>query len=324
MSLTVEQHEARRGGVGGSDVGAIVGVDPYRTVWDVWQSKVLAPKPQEDNADTLRGKLGEPVAAKEYARRYEVTVTPAPESMVHPDYPFMRGTPDYLIETPDGPVPLEIKCPRVAAFYEMKAEGLKKPYILQLQHYLAIGGWDRGVFAIWCGEYSDLYAFEMARDPDITRYLIETERRFWEEYVLPRKQPPAPLPEPTGYPRVPGDAELREDAEWRQAAEAYIHHYYEAKEAEQFRAEAEAKLLEAMGDATHITGAGVAVKRYATTSQRRWNSKRFLAAYRLWLLEGRDHEEPPDPDDEDFYAHTQPSDKTDVRVTVPEEVLTDA
>lgn len=323
MSLTAEQKEARRAGVGGSDAGAIVGIDPYRTIWDVWESKVLPPKPDVETGDILRGTLGEPVAASEYARRYDATIIPAPENMVHPEYSFMRGNPDRLIVTDGGEVPLEIKCPRIPRFYEMKDQGLSRRYILQLHHYMAVGGWDRGVFAIWCGEYADLYAFEVARDEDIIRYLVETERRFWEDYVLPRKQPPHPLPEPTSYPSVPGEAEVRVDEQWRDAAEAYVHFHYEAEEANTFLAEAEAKLLEAMGDATHVVGEGVAVKRYSTASQRRWQAKRFLAAYKLWIQEGQEGE-PPDPEDEDFYIHTQPSDRTKVKVLVPEEGLADA
>jgi len=319
MSLTAEQLEERRKGVGGSDVGALLGLDPYRTIWDVWESKVLPPKPQEDNADTLRGKLGEPVAAAEYARRYGVEVVPAPEGMVHPELAIMRGNPDRLIVTPEGPIPLEIKCPRIAKFYEMKEGGLSEPYILQLQHYMAVGGWERGVFAIWCGEYSDLYAFEMARDEDIVRYLVETERRFWEEYVIPRKQPPHPLPEPTLYPNVLGEAEWREDNAWREAAQAYTHFHYEAEEAVRFRQEAEERLLAEMGEeSTHVTGAGVSVKRSSTSPQRRWNAKRFKAAYRLWLQEGMENE-PPDPEDDDFYYQTQPRDRVDIKVLVPEE-----
>lgn len=324
MSLTPEQLEARRAGVGGSDTGAIVGIDPYRTIWDAWESKVFPPKPQIENGDILRGNLGEPIAAAEYARRYEVEVVDAPQGLVHPDYPFMRGNPDRLILTPDGPVPMEIKCPRIAEFYRMKAEGLSERYILQLQHYMAVGGWDRGVFAIWCGEYSDLYAFQMARDDDLVRYLVETERRFWEDYVLPRKQPPAPLPEPTSYPSAKGEAVVRTDDAWREAAEAYVHFHYEAEEAARFVQEAEAKLLEVMGEEdTYVTGAGVTVRRYSTTSQRRFATKRFLAAYKLWVREGME-DDPPEPGDDDFFTQTQPSDKVDVKVLVPEEVPQDA
>jgi predicted phage-related endonuclease len=47
--------EWRRGGIGGSDVAAILGVSPWRTEFDVWASKV-APDvvPERDSAEFQR------------------------------------------------------------------------------------------------------------------------------------------------------------------------------------------------------------------------------------------------------------------------------
>jgi len=39
--ITQWQKEKRRGGIGSSDAPAIVGVDPYRSAYDVWASKVF-------------------------------------------------------------------------------------------------------------------------------------------------------------------------------------------------------------------------------------------------------------------------------------------
>jgi putative phage-type endonuclease len=320
MTLTIEQAEARRAGCGGSDIPAIMGLDPYRTIWDVWKSKVLPPEPEPDRpgADILRGVYGEPIAAQEYAIRHKVIVREVDEAIIHPRCTLLRGSLDRLIVYADGrEEPLEIKCPRIAKFYKMKAEGLEPQYILQHQHYLHIGheqhGWERGTFAIWCGEYSDLYGFPMRYDPAIGAHIEQTVVRFWEEYVLPKKQPPAPLPPPTKYPEAPGTAIRRDDEAFRAAADTYVHYWHATQEATRFLTEAEERLLaELAEDENNVVGAGLAILRYATTPQNRWQSKRFLADYALW--QQGDRLGPPDPNDEAYYQLTKPTDKVKIKV----------
>ncbi len=313
----------RMAGIGGSDVGALIGVDENKTIWEVWRSKVLEPTDadvESESGDTWRGRYGEGVCAQEYERKYEVALLPPPEGgVVHPTEPWMRCNPDRLLLVEGKEVPVEIKCPRIPKFYEMKEKGLDKTYIAQLQHTMAVGehrGWDEALFLIYCGEYNDLYAFRMVRNQDLVAHLHVAEARFWHEYVLPRVQPPAPLPEPALWPTAPGEATLRDDAAWRLAAEAYVHFYYEAKEAQRFLAEAEAPLLALLGkEERHVTGGGLSVKRFSTPSQRRFDTKRFLADYRLHRAGSR---AAPDPDDTAYYYQTQPNDKVEITVRVPE------
>ena len=60
--------EARRGGLGGSDSAAIVGVDPYRSALQVYAEKTDLIEPQEDNNILWWGRKLQPIVAQAYRR----------------------------------------------------------------------------------------------------------------------------------------------------------------------------------------------------------------------------------------------------------------
>ena len=61
MKFTEAELEHRRRFVGSSDVGAILGLDKYRSKHDVWLEKLGLAKPFEGNAATEAGDDFEPV-----------------------------------------------------------------------------------------------------------------------------------------------------------------------------------------------------------------------------------------------------------------------
>ena len=63
--------EGRQHGVGGSDAAAIVGIDPNKFVWDVWDEKVLDVRPDlgDDRPDSDR--VDERRALQDQRRREE-------------------------------------------------------------------------------------------------------------------------------------------------------------------------------------------------------------------------------------------------------------
>lgn len=92
--LSPEQMELRRMRIGASEVGAVIGVDPYRTPLQLWMTKKgLARK---SNADDHRswGADVESAILQNYARRNGYHLLEAPGSLVHPTLP--------LVATPDG------------------------------------------------------------------------------------------------------------------------------------------------------------------------------------------------------------------------------
>jgi len=94
MSLSDEQLAARRCGITGSDISAILGLNPWRRPIDVQLDKLGQGPPRGPETERQRkGNLREPELLAGYAARHDICVR-QPGTIIHPDYDWARGTPD--------------------------------------------------------------------------------------------------------------------------------------------------------------------------------------------------------------------------------------
>jgi putative phage-type endonuclease len=180
----------RRTGIGGSDVGAIMGVSQYADGLDVYLDKV-DPGPDIDNPAMERGRYLEPVVSK----LYEVT---SGRRLTHGKFrrdqknKFLIGSPDRIIK-PTGRKPyaadvsspgvLEIKTANRFVLKKMKEQGLPKSYILQLQHYMGLSGTTWGAFAVLCPDPWEFLTFTVEFDQELYDRVREVLQRFWMDHV---------------------------------------------------------------------------------------------------------------------------------------------
>lgn len=217
---------ARREGVGGSDAGAIAGVDPYRTAYDVYREKHGFDVEPHISNHIKRGRGMEALVFGEYleARPDDTLTHPVPRAS-HPQHPWMIGHMDAIITSPsrEGPGVLEVKAPSRAMFAKIKAEGVPLSWRMQLQHYLAITGYEWGVFAIFCADSWELMLIDVDRDDDVITNLIAVEEDFWKNHVLKYKAPRVESGKPsvTLPPLKNESVTERTDPEFLQAVEAY-------------------------------------------------------------------------------------------------------
>jgi len=94
MALTAEQLDERRHGIGGSDAGAILGVNPYRTPLQVWLEKTGKAEPDDlsDNEAVTWGNVLEDTIAREYSRRTGHRVQRRNATLTHRECPWMLDT----------------------------------------------------------------------------------------------------------------------------------------------------------------------------------------------------------------------------------------
>lgn len=275
--------EARRTGIGGSDVAAICGLDPYgRTAADVYDEKVGAVADRQPTPAMQRGALLEPVAAAIYAERTGRALRRQPLRR-HPEHEWMIGNVDRQILAGHGGVTstgvLEVKCPGIRQFAKVKANGLPEAWILQIQHYLAVYGYSWGSFAVFNAEAWELIHFDIAADAALIERLIEIEHDFWHNHVLAGVRPePAPVELPK-LPEVSGQVVTRDDPEWADA----IAMLAEAKElkasAEEIEAAAKERIQALAGGYGVFEGAGARVY-WRMMPGRKSFDKRALAAAR--------------------------------------------
>jgi putative phage-type endonuclease len=263
VSLTAEQRAVRLTGVGASEIGAIVGVNPYREAIDIWCRKPTPSRPPliVDTDDDDRANVGselEEGLVRLYTKRTGIEIAPIKQTYRHADLPFVLASPDGLtIANDDGGTECKVVGARVAHHWD---DGVPEYVVTQAAQNMLVmdrAWWD--VIALING--TELRITRIDRDPDIEAALIEANSYFWLENV----EGDVP-PEPTSadarvryvrarYPgtrrdflRVgadPGLAELAQQYAEAKAAE---------KAAEELRKGLEAQMCERVGAAYGIEG----------------------------------------------------------------------
>lgn len=271
----------RRTGIGGSDLGAIAGVDPYRTAADVWDEKMGYAPDLEPTPPMLRGIHLEPLAAELYAEHTGRQMRRQPMRR-HSEQPWLIGNCDrQLFDSGDGRGTgvLEIKCPGLRAFANVKHHGLPETYVIQLQHYLGVFGYSWGSFALFNAERWELIHFDVEADLELIGRLHEIGHDFWHEHVLAQRRPdiePPALPE---VPKVEGELITREDSEWIEAV-AMLREAKELSEtAKELEEAAKGRIQGLMGDAAVVEGGGARIYWREQAGSRRLDEKLFRAAH---------------------------------------------
>jgi putative phage-type endonuclease len=195
---------ARMGGVGGSDVAAIVGLSPYRRPIDVWESKVRPEQvPELDKECLWFGNALEPVIRGRYAIRNEIEVVEPseigkyfPNSKAWNNQTIVVGRYPWMLGTADGWAPalvegVEIKNigRKTDEWGEPDTDEIPAMYCVQTHWYIDIHsakGWR--VAPLFSG--NTLGSYRIPRDEQLMKDLRDAVGDFWTSYVVPKKEPP--------------------------------------------------------------------------------------------------------------------------------------
>lgn len=192
MSLTPEQREARRHGLGGSDAAAVLGRHPSKGPASVWLAKVHGDREEAGERAEWGNRL-EPVLREKAEEHWGQRITLPKETFVHPKHPWMLANVDGLFE--DGAI-FEAKCLdfiRSKRLYDL-GEGEPLPeHWWQVQHYMEV--LDRDLARMGCLVSGNQWlTFEVARDREAGALLVDRLGEFWHRYVLTGEPPPDESP----------------------------------------------------------------------------------------------------------------------------------
>lgn len=136
--MTPEEWKAWRAkGIGASEAPIIMNVSPWRTRFQLWESKTgLVPDTWEGNSATRRGQELEPKARAHYELTYGIEMPVV--HVEHKEYPFIRASLDGYNEQQS--IVLEIKCPGKDDHDLAKQGKVPEKYYPQLQHQLLASG----------------------------------------------------------------------------------------------------------------------------------------------------------------------------------------
>jgi putative phage-type endonuclease len=210
--LTEKQLEERRGYIGGSDVGPILGYSKWRSALDVYREKVDGDYiDSSGNSFIYWGNKAEPMIREvfEELTGYKVSL---PESVkLHKDHAFLGANVDGIVN--EGEAILEIKTvsPFARKHWGTPDDGLEEKYgiisnsngfknsrgyipesyLFQCALYSAIYEIDKVYIAVYFGNDMPLRIYQYDRDSELEEILLEKMAAFWHNHIL-KQIPPDP------------------------------------------------------------------------------------------------------------------------------------
>lgn len=175
--------ELRRYGIGGTDISAIAGINPWKSALTLYYEKTQGIFDAPESERMEWGKRLEPVIADAAAEKFNLTIEVVPCILAHPDRPYHRASIDRLIVDPEkGNGVLEVKNMGFWSAREVRKDagenGIPDHYLLQLQWYLYVTGLQWGMFAALM-EGSELRVEIVERDDELIRDLVRLADDFW-------------------------------------------------------------------------------------------------------------------------------------------------
>ena len=183
--------------IGGSDIGAILGLSKFRTPLEVWMEKTGKETKQLDSLPLRFGSFAEEFVASEYARATSFELLHDESIYIHPTHPMMSAHVDRFV-LGDGlnkPATRLLECKTANPFArgewgEPGTDQVPMSYLCQCIWYMAITGIEQCDLAVLFGN-SDFRIYEIARDLELETLVIEKALHFWNAYVLKDIAPPA-------------------------------------------------------------------------------------------------------------------------------------
>lgn len=185
-----EDHEkwlkTRGLGIGGSDAAVIMGLNSYKSPYQLWMEKTgQAEAPDlSGNQRIYWGVKNEPNVADWFMEDTGKKVKRL-GTLQSREYPFMLANVDRTIIGENAG--LEIKTAGVSQAKKWKGDEIPDAYYCQCLHYLAVTGADRWYIAVLIGGNDAIYKVVERNDDDI-KALIEAEADFW--HLVETKTPP--------------------------------------------------------------------------------------------------------------------------------------
>lgn len=180
----------RKLGIGGSDAGAICGLNPYRTAIQVYQDKISDEIEEVDNEAMRQGRDLEEYVARRFMEKAGKKVRRANAMFCNESYPFMIADVDRMVVGENA----GLECKTASPYMAEKWENGKIPlsYQIQCYHYMAVMNMDAWYIAVIIYGREFKY-YKLERDEELISSLIQVEQNFWNENVLKRA-----FPEPDG------------------------------------------------------------------------------------------------------------------------------
>lgn len=180
----------RKTGIGGSDAGAICGVNPYSSSLNVYLDKLSDQIEDTDNESMRQGRDLEEYVARRFMEETGLKVRRSNKMYRSNEYPFMLADVDRLIVGQNA----GLECKTANAFQadQWKNGEIPAHYLIQCLHYMAVTGRKEWYIAVVILGWEFKYQ-KITWDNRAIQKMIEVEKTFWNQNIVSRK-----MPEPDG------------------------------------------------------------------------------------------------------------------------------
>lgn len=249
--------------VGASEVGALFGLSPWLTRWQLFMLKTNRLPDVFESKSMTQGKHFEPAVAAYAQEKFGIALRKVHRYISSDDTPGMGASLDYEEIGSGALVPTEIKWSLYGDGWEYEGDELTTipdAYMLQVQHQLACSGGASGQLIAFTG--GDLKRMVIPRSERLITAIREAVTAFWDDVRAGREPPVDFTADADAVTRLaylsrlrtltmtPDKAPLFE--RWRAASEM-------AKTAEAAASAARAEILKAVVDAGEGNDEGVKV-----------------------------------------------------------------
>lgn len=171
--------ELRRKGIGGSDVAVALGLSPWKSPLALWLEKTGQLTPAELGEAAYWGTVLEEPITQEFSKRTGLKVRKKNAIIQHSEHPFMLANLDReIIDKEKGNGLLEVKTTGAHRGDDWSDEKVPDAYMLQIQHYLAVTGYQYAYAAVLIGGQRYLHTY-IPRDEEVISQIIRLEKDFW-------------------------------------------------------------------------------------------------------------------------------------------------
>ena len=271
--------QARMGGIGGSEIGAIAGLSKYESPYSIYHRKVNNVSTFSGNEATELGHLLEGPVAERYAHVKDAAVVEWPVILRSLEHPYISANVDRFVVEPSLGFPSGVvtrwesteEPPGIIGLLECKTGAIASPGRPQdwddgkiPTGYWCQGVWYGGALRVPWIDYAALIGGRgvlfrrLEIDPQDFENLRKIGEQFWTENVLARIEPPLDASESTAdtlaalYPaHTPGKV-LDATAEFREAWEEFQTLKAAAEAADSLRKTARARVVALIGDAEAV------------------------------------------------------------------------
>ena len=274
--------EYRKRGIGGSDAAVVCGISRYKSPVELWLEKTDQIPTQEAGEAAYWGTQLEALVRAEFTKRTGIGISLVKQLLQSEEYPFMLANLDGVCEHPDlGMCIFEAK---TASAYKAgeREDSIPAEYMLQVQHYLEVTGYNAAYIAVLIGGNTFRWKL-IERDDELISMLIELESAFWN-HVRERTAPPLDGSDASARflaERFPNSVPRSEIALPDTAAELLIQYDQACEQLEavtEQKQQAENRLKQMMGE-HEIGTSGDRIITWKSVSQERLDSKTLKAEH---------------------------------------------